>query len=217
MHIDHHLQAQIVDQLWSGTHSFSELKPAHIENSLFMYHLRRLIARGIVEKTDAGYRLTPEGTRWAHKRDHLYQREVGLRMLVQLFVVRDGMLLVSERQGATAEHMNRYLLPSALHKFGMTSEQCVDTLSAKIGAARGELMTQIETILPSENLHTISDIYIGTPVGATLPDDEEYYHYQWIELGAISKMSISEAGALPILTSKYLDRTLKPRELLSIP
>lgn len=214
MHIDHHLQARILDELWQGERSFSELKPQAIENSLFMYHLRHLIARGIVEKVDGEYHLTADGTRWAHKRDHTYRTETGLRALVQLFIVRDGKLLVSERRGATAEHMNRYLLPGTVHRFGVTSETCADTLATELDTNRGALMTQIETIIPSQQLHTISDVYAGTRAHDALPEDEPYYHYHWIDLAIIATMTVAEAGALPMLTRNYLDGTLKPREHL---
>jgi len=213
MYIDHHFQSRIIDELWAGSRTFTQLKPEAVENSLFMYHLRKLIARGIVIKLEHGYTLTPEGTRWAHKLDPTHRTQIGLRTLVQLFVIRDGQLLISERQGVTATHMNRYLLPSALHAFGMSREECIDTLARRLKVVCGELLTQVETIMPSQQLHTISDIYGGTYDEEILPRDETDYHYQWIALDDIAGMSISEAGALPMVTRKYLAETLQPREL----
>lgn len=63
-HIDHHLQAKVLSHLVSnGESSFSALKPDDVENSLFMYHVRKLITRGIIAKTDSGYILSPDGAR----------------------------------------------------------------------------------------------------------------------------------------------------------
>lgn len=215
MHIDHHFQARIVDELWLGERTFSELKPSGIENSLFMYHLRRLIARGIVIKTGQGYSLTPDGARWAHKLDHpSYRAPSALRTLVQLFIVRNGQLLISQRQGVTAKYMNRYLLPSALHAFGTSSEECANALARQLGTTRGHFMTQVETIMPSQQLHAISDIYAGEYHRESLPADEAYYHYTWISLEEVAAMSITEAGALPALTRSYLNGTLTPRQTL---
>lgn len=217
MHIDHHLQARILDELWQGERSFSELKPQAIENSLFMYHLRKLIARGIVAKTGQGYSLTPDGARWAHTLDRsLYQPLSGPRPLVQLFVVEDGRLLISERQGVTAEHMNRYLLPGTFHTFGISSEQCADTLSQQLGIAREQHMAHVETIWAAQQLHILSDIYAGKYAAEALPPHEAQYRYRWMDLQEIASMSPSEAGALPMIVRKYLDDTLADRELVAI-
>ena len=217
MHIDHHLQARIIDELWQGERSFSELKLDGIENSLFMYHLRKLIARGIVAKTERGYSLTPDGARWAHKLDHASYRPLsGPRTLVQLFVVEDGRLLISERQGVTAEHMNRYLLPSAFHAFGMSSEHCADDLAKRLGITRERYMTHGETIWTEQQLHVLSDIYVGRYRAEVLPPNEPQYHYRWLGLEEVASMSPSAAGALPMIVRKYLDGTLADRELVAI-
>lgn len=63
--LDHHIQRSIVYHL-ALAHSlrFSELKPDDIENKLFTYHLKKVIAAGYVQKDDDGqYSLTPEGRR----------------------------------------------------------------------------------------------------------------------------------------------------------
>lgn len=211
MHIDHHLQSRIVDALWDGERSFSELKPSDIENSLFMYHLRKLITRGIVAKGTRGYELTPEGTRWAHTLDDSYRTPHGIRMLVQLFVVRDNQLLVSKRRGVAAVHLNTYLLPGALHAFGTTADECADILASRLEIDRGALLTQVETILPSEQLHVVSDIYAGSRRDDSLPGDDSYT-YHWMALDSVASMDVTEAGALPMIAKKFLNGTLASRE-----
>lgn len=63
--LDHHLQRSIVYRLaFEPSLRFSELKPNHIENKLFTYHLKKVVATGFVSKHEDGtYALTPEGRR----------------------------------------------------------------------------------------------------------------------------------------------------------
>lgn len=63
--LDHHIQRSIVYKL--ALHEglrFSELKAPDLENKLFDYHLKKVVASGYVEKSKTGtYQLTPEGRR----------------------------------------------------------------------------------------------------------------------------------------------------------
>lgn len=63
--LDHHIQRTIVYELaFTDSMRFGELQPDGIENKLFDYHLKKVIAAGLVEKTvDGRYTLTPEGRR----------------------------------------------------------------------------------------------------------------------------------------------------------
>lgn len=63
--LDHHIQRTIVYTLaLSSGLRFGELKPAELENKLFDYHLKKVVAAGYAEKTADGiYQLTPEGRR----------------------------------------------------------------------------------------------------------------------------------------------------------
>lgn len=63
--LDHHLQRTIVYRLaFTDRLTFSELKPDLIDNKLFTYHLKKVLAAGLVKKLpDGGYALTPEGRR----------------------------------------------------------------------------------------------------------------------------------------------------------
>jgi hypothetical protein len=61
--LDHHLQRSIVYRLaFTSGLRFSELKPDVIDNKLFDYHLKKVVAAGYVMKTNDGlYALTAEG------------------------------------------------------------------------------------------------------------------------------------------------------------
>ena len=63
--LDHHIQKNIVYTLaLAESMRFSELKPDGLENKLFDYHLKKVIAAGYVGKTDSGeYALTSIGRR----------------------------------------------------------------------------------------------------------------------------------------------------------
>lgn len=63
--IGHHIQRSIVYRLaFSEALRFAELKPDDLENKLFDYHLKKVIAAKLVDKqADGRYALTPEGRR----------------------------------------------------------------------------------------------------------------------------------------------------------
>lgn len=63
--LDHHLQRGIVYRLaLEDNLRFGELQPDTIDNKLFTYHLKKVVAAGYVEKNEDGrYSLTAEGRR----------------------------------------------------------------------------------------------------------------------------------------------------------
>ena len=63
--LDHYIQKNIVYALATAESlRFSELKPDDLENKLFDYHLKKVIASGLVEKLESGeYALSPLGRR----------------------------------------------------------------------------------------------------------------------------------------------------------
>lgn len=63
--IDHHIQRSIIYRLALVSDlRFSDLKPDTIENKLFTYHLKKVIAAGYAQKNPDGlYSLTSEGRR----------------------------------------------------------------------------------------------------------------------------------------------------------
>ena len=172
--IDHVIQVRIIDQLFEyGTQSFSELQQSGVENSLFMYHARKLIARGVVEKCAEGFRLTAAGVRWANQSGDRYRPLRAPRLLVQLFVPRDDQLLISERIGHLAEHMNRYMLPGGVHEFGKTALENAERIADKFGVS----LTAPTPIGTAEFIDTTTDYHgIVTYYEAAAPADDYTYH-----------------------------------------
>ncbi|MGB4762055.1 MAG: hypothetical protein WBP12_01700 [Candidatus Saccharimonas sp.] len=206
-HTDHHLQSRILDTLHHhGVQSFSELKPDEIENSLFMYHMRKLISREIVEKTADGYRLTPSGARWVNQTD-IYQRARQLpRPMVQLLVLHEDHLLVSRRAEHMAEHMNSYMLPGGLHRFGETSKQNAERIAEKFGLQlKGERLAQTEVIVRETHHHSLVDIYLASAPGLDYSFDDDLFTVQFMPITEILTLPPNEATTLPAVLRSYLN------------
>lgn len=69
IHFDHHIQAELFAKLRSNPSlRFKDLKDPELESSQFMYHLRELIKRKLVEKrADGQYCLTADGVALAQQ------------------------------------------------------------------------------------------------------------------------------------------------------
>lgn len=64
----HPIQADILRHLMHHPHRrYTDLKPEEMDPHLFMYHFRKLIGLGLIDKQDEGYVLTREGLRHAGK------------------------------------------------------------------------------------------------------------------------------------------------------
>lgn len=64
----HRLQQQIIYRLsMNSPLRYARLKPAEVEGNHFMYHLRKLLAEGLVEKKEGVYELTPQGMLYVDK------------------------------------------------------------------------------------------------------------------------------------------------------
>jgi hypothetical protein len=101
--LDHHLQKAIVYQLaFTPQARFSELQPEGVENKLFDYHLKKVMAAGYVAKNDEGlYELTPVGQRLGLEALRSDQTLLDKAYSLLLLVVRrksDGAWLLYTRQ-----------------------------------------------------------------------------------------------------------------------
>ena len=101
--LDHHIQRAIVYKLaLAPSLRFSELKPDTIESKLFTYHLKKVVAAGLVHKTEDGeYELTADGRLYGV---HVLENTMALvdRAYSALFLVirrkQDGAWLLYERK-----------------------------------------------------------------------------------------------------------------------
>lgn len=101
--LDHHIQREIIYRLaFADQLRFSELKPDDVENKLFTYHLKKVLAAGFADKTpDGAYRLTPEGQRIGKGVYHGDKRLINRAYSVLFLAVRrrgDGAWLLYRRR-----------------------------------------------------------------------------------------------------------------------
>ena len=101
--LEHHLQRSIVYRLaLSHEVRFSDLKPDTVENKLFTYHLKKVMAAGLVTKGKDGlYSLTPEGRRLGVRVLEKQQALVDSAESVLFLIVRrkaDGAWLLYRRK-----------------------------------------------------------------------------------------------------------------------
>ena len=64
----HHIQKHILRTLmYTKRAKFSDMRPPRVDSNAYSYHLRVLQKDGLVEKTDRGYRLSPDGLFYVDK------------------------------------------------------------------------------------------------------------------------------------------------------
>ncbi len=187
--IDHHIQAHILQVLFrdGGVVAFKNLKPDDIQNSLFMYHVHKLEVRGLVERIDEGFSITPGGARWVnYVSPGKLKPRLTPRVLIKFLILSPDKkrMVISKRRSAAAEHLNQYLLPSGLQKYGVSF---YDAASGTIKSLTGEQPVLIdlgihETIFRYSDgyvHHSISPFYEATIEAADFPRDE-HYELEWV-------------------------------------
>ena len=158
MNIDHHIQLTSIQKLAKSEKpvKYNDLKEAGVENSLFSYHLNKLLDRGMVTKIDDGYTLTIEGARWLNDNGVALHPKDAPRVVVALVVQNeDGTYLVGQRTGQFKETINDYILPSIRYTNDADLPEQIDQA--------------IETFIPANNLSDKLD-YGFVQIRATYAD-----------------------------------------------
>lgn len=125
--LDHHIQRTIVYKLaFAPSLRFGELKPDEIDNKLFTYHLKKVMAAGYVAKNEEGlYVLTSEGRRigvGALKSEHRLIDRAYSTLLLAIRRKSDGAWLLYKRN--THPMID---LAGFMHAQPITDESIVDT------------------------------------------------------------------------------------------
>lgn len=217
--VDHYIQADILQKLYISDNSiaFSDLKPNEIENSLFMYHLRKLLSSGIVVKDVHGYNLTPKGVRWIN-----YIGGRGLQfnlspiLLTQFIAVSDNKILLASRRGAASNVLHKYLLPGGRHVYGELAETSLKMNLDEIGliTSSHELLTILETIIVSPDdysHHTIAHIF-KVELNESQEITTDKYHYSWHLIEDVSNNHETYGKLLSWLIDKYSKGKLQQSE-----
>lgn len=100
MSLHHHIQKHIVQTLmYKSEARFSELRPPRTDTNLFTYHLKHLLAQGLIKKTERLYTLSPLGLSYV---DRISGETGSIRRqpkIISMLVVQnsDGQVLVQKR------------------------------------------------------------------------------------------------------------------------
>lgn len=223
-YVDHYLQLGILEQL---THSempvkFSDLKSDDLENSLFMYHMNKLIQRGVVEKRgNEGFALTPKGADWINTTGITSLDTKPLpRPLVQLVIRHNSKLLISIRRGQIGEHLNKHLLPGGLHKYGLSADETARQLLKKFfpdaTVVEPMFVSVAEMIVHKDEIvhHAISHIFSVNLPEETRPVNDPLFDFMWIDLTTIAaNEEYQKEEILQQIVEKLSADTLQQREL----
>lgn len=110
--VNHKIQKYIIDLLIRQQSArFSELRPPRVDTNLCTYHLRRLIALGMVQKHGNVYALGPQGLAYAAQAKH--GQEVAGPSVAIAFVIQnsEGDILLERR--TRQPYIDTWALPGA--------------------------------------------------------------------------------------------------------
>ncbi len=206
---DHHLQDKIVAALVEGKKRFSDLVPEGLENSMFMYHMNKLLKKGIVQKNGDLYSLTDVGAKKYNARFRLRDPLELPTLLVQYLVIKDEAVLVSHRRTTLSENLNEYMLPGGSHFF-LSSSRASAMKNARIrGLEAGEFLFSVETIAKPMLFHGLIDVYSAT-LKAGLQMKHEYEQL-WLPIETVLNMSFEQAGSAAFILKAYLSEEKSTR------
>jgi hypothetical protein len=221
--IDHYIQAQIVSQLYKQTErAFSDLKPDDVENSLFMYHMRKLINRGVVGKSNDGFKLTTKGIRWVNFiGPSTLQQKILPRLLINFFVtdVDKTQILLSQRKGPASTVLNEYLLPGGLYPYGLTKHTAARQILQDMNLPQDtpcRFVCVYEKLLQADDAfvhHAITVLYELT-LDRNTQADTEHFALKWFSIDEVlnNTKNIFDED-LVLLIKNYRDGSLLTHDL----
>lgn len=226
--IDHFLQMEIISKLTASDAPirFSELKDDGIENSLFMYHINKLIDRGLIQKADEGFSLTIKGARWANYVDtSLDLTPLTPRPLIQ-FIIEDTTrhILLGIRKGSLKTHLNDYVLPGNVYRHGLSLNDNVALIRTELFGESCNYEAIPVTI--ADVIHTASDGFVShvicyifritTDSEKTTVRDHPLFTSKWVSRGSIGHENgaYNQSEFIPLLLERL--PTIKPHEVFLI-
>ena len=143
--ITHHIQKHIIDVLmYTETARFRDLRPPRTDTNLFTYHLNALLKSGMVQKTEAGYTLTPIGLSYVdrvstEKKVIRSQPKIITMLLVQN---SDGDVLLQKRE--KQPYINAWTLPyGKLHIEDLTLVEAAQREAKEKLGLEGQELTHV--------------------------------------------------------------------------
>jgi ADP-ribose pyrophosphatase YjhB (NUDIX family) len=197
--VDHYIQADILRALYvaSVPLSFTVLKEDGIENSLFMYHMNKLIGRGVVEKAkEGGFQLTVKGTIWVNNMgEESIQPEMRPKILINFVVTTPSKarFLLARRRGIPAEHLNEYLFPGGLLKFGVSMDESARSILQKrsLDLAEPVCLGMQEFINTNDDFvyHSVNVMYELILSQEVVLETDARYDYVWCDANDVLSFS----------------------------
>ena len=219
--VDHFIQADILSQLYAVSDQvFSDLKAGDIDNGLFMYHMRKLINRGVVEKSDQGFRLTDKGIRWINfvGPSTLHPRPLP-RLLINFIVTNPARthVLLSRRKGPSAVLLNMYLFPGGLHPYGVSDQDAVRFILHEMNLpqdSKTAYLTLAEKLVHADDgyVHHSLSILHALELEMTVQPATEHFALEWLSIIDVLQDSSEEyEQSLKTLLKSYLDGNMPAR------
>lgn len=206
---DHYLQLDIIRKLYASDSplSFSRLKDDGIENSLFMYHMNKLISRKVVDKYQDGFALTKAGAYWANNSGLGTLNPVATpKVLVQLLIFSEdnSKILLSKRKGSASELINHYILPGKAVEVGTSHLERAKQYAVELGVNSELSYSGVYEFIrrhDSFSYHNVAFVYTAQQSNVDLPQGEEFYEYRWVLLQEI--LTTSQDVLLVSLIKRY--------------
>lgn len=137
----HWIQYHILDQLINHkSRRFSELRAGGVESNLFQYHLRHIARKGYVEKTDAGYQLSPKGLYFADRLSSSLKQERKQPKIISIALLQNSRGLVLLHRGMRQPFIDTLRLPAGkVHDDEPMRSAALRELDEKIGIRVGSV------------------------------------------------------------------------------
>lgn len=201
--IDHFIQLDILRKLLdtSEPQSFSHLKDPAIDNSLFSYHMNKLINRQLVEKNGStGYKLTSKGARLLLWTNEQISPTLEPRHLINFYVTNENNeVLITRRKGAAKDLLNTHLLPGGMSQYGNPQPSTIENLSNQLFGSilSTEYVCLYECIVSYKDgfvSHRLISLYKALEAPTQLHDDARY-ESAWVSIDRILSKSHEFADA----------------------
>jgi hypothetical protein len=216
---DHHIQKSIIYRLaFADTVSFTNLKPDDLDNKLFTYHLKKVIARGFVEKTAEGaYQLTAKGRRVGkgalERDDRFIDRAYSVLLLVIKDTTSDSWLLHTREtqplRGLTGLLQARPLPDSSMIDIATHTLTAQTGLSGDFSIAGQAFFTFIRSEQLESFIH--ATILVGQNITGVLQTKSEAGEYAWVHISDFSAPGIlptvSAIAAMLASNQSFTERT----------
>lgn len=110
--IKHHIERSILSYLMTHEYArFSDMRPDKVDTNLFSYHLKLLIKRDFVTKTDKGYTLSRHGLVYVDRVNADKMRVRTQPKIITMLLIQDGYGKILLQRRDKQPYINTWTLP----------------------------------------------------------------------------------------------------------